>query len=329
MLRTPVLLIAFNRPDHVRQVLTEVLKQNPQDLYVCQDGARENNTLNRVKCQEVRDVVNELTSAYAISNKEFRLHTLYQEKNLGCGPGPAAGISWFFEHVEMGIILEDDAVLHPDFFEYASTLLEKYKEDDTVRAIGSMNVDTQKWGDGSYYFSMMNRNLCAWSTWRRAWQAFDLRLMDVSDNGKVVWTSNPPENVTFGTLYIVGLAHQSTFIRKSLFEQYGYYDESFRYNADTEFWYRAIVEHNATTQKIDIITTDYNLDGISETQKNNPVFIEEHRRILSKPMFQNFLPDYIDYKRNIAVANEYSWINQYKSLRWILRKIHKSLKQLK
>ena len=149
---------------------------------------------------------------------------------------------------------------------------------------------------------------------------------NVSDNGKVVWTSNPPEKVTFGTLYLIGLAHQSTFIRKSLFEQYGYYDESFRYNADTEFWYRAIVEHNATTQKIDIITTDYNLDGISETQKNNPVFIEEHRRILSKPMFQNFLPDYIDYKRNIAVANEYSWINQYKSLRWILRKIHNFFK---
>lgn len=180
MLRTPILFITFNRPDHVRQVLTEILKQNPQDLYVCQDGARKNNTLDRVKCQKVRDVVNKLTSAYAISNKEFRLHTLYQEKNLGCGPGPVAGISWFFEHVEMGIILEDDAVPHPDFFEYASTLLEKYKEDDTVRAIGSMNVDMQKWGDGSYYFSMMNRNLCAWATWRRAWQAFDLRLMDIS-----------------------------------------------------------------------------------------------------------------------------------------------------
>lgn len=180
MYTTPILLIAFNRPDHVRKVLAEILKQNPQELYICQDGARANNNLDRIKCQEVRDIINELTSLYTTSNKDFRLHALYQEKNLGCGPGPAAGISWFFEHVEMGIILEDDAVPHPDFFEYASALLEKYKNDDSVRAIGSMNVDTQKWGDGSYYFSMMNRNLCAWATWRRAWQTFDLRLMDVS-----------------------------------------------------------------------------------------------------------------------------------------------------
>lgn len=180
MLNTPILLITFNRPNHVRQVLTEILKQEPQELYICQDGAREGNDMDRIKCQEVRDVINELTSAYAIGHREFTLHTLYHEKNLGCGPGPAAGIGWFFEHVEMGIILEDDAVPHPDFFEYAATLLEKYKDDESIRAIGSMNVDTHKWGDGSYYFSMMNRNLCAWATWRRAWKDFDLYLREVS-----------------------------------------------------------------------------------------------------------------------------------------------------
>lgn len=174
MFTTPVLLITFNRPDYVRQVLTEIRKQQPAQLFVCQDGAREGNLLDAERIQEVRNVINELVDWPCI------LHTLYQEKNLGCGPGPAAGISWFFEHVEYGIILEDDAVPHPDFFEYAATLLDKYKDDDTIRAIGSMNVDTQKWGAGSYYFSMMNRNLCAWGTWRRAWQAFDLRLLDIS-----------------------------------------------------------------------------------------------------------------------------------------------------
>ena len=138
MLNTPILLITFNRPDHVRQVLIEIRKQQPAQLFVCQDGAREGNENDRVKCQEVHDVITELV------DWPCELHTLYQEKNLGCGPGPAAGITWFFEHVEMGIILEDDAVPHPDFFEYASILLEKYKDDESVRAKGSMNEDTQK-----------------------------------------------------------------------------------------------------------------------------------------------------------------------------------------
>lgn len=149
---------------------------------------------------------------------------------------------------------------------------------------------------------------------------------NVSDNGKVVWTSNPPEKVTFGTLYTVGLAHQSTFIRKILFEQYGYYDESYRYNADIEFWYRTIVDNGASTQKIDIITTDYNLDGVSEKKKNDPVFIGEHKRILAKPIYQNILPDYKRYKSIIPIAQEYQWINKYTFLRRILRYIHKLLK---
>ena len=73
MFTTSILLITFNRPDHVRQVLTEILKQEPQELFICQDGARDGNDLDRINCQEVRDVVNELTSAFAISHKDFTL----------------------------------------------------------------------------------------------------------------------------------------------------------------------------------------------------------------------------------------------------------------
>ena len=178
--KTPILLIAFNRPDHTRRVLTEILKQEPQDLYVCQDGAREGNDNDRIKCQEVRDVINELTSAYSVGNKHFTLHTLYQPHNLGCGPGPQAGLTWFFEQVDMGLIFEDDAVPHPDFFEYAETLLEKYKDDESVRAIGSMKLFDEQFGGGSYYFSMMNRTLCAWATWRRAWMYFDYEMKSYS-----------------------------------------------------------------------------------------------------------------------------------------------------
>ena len=141
MFTTPILLITFNRPDHVRQVLIEIRKQQPAQLFVCQDGAREGNVLDFERMQQVRDVINELV------DWPCELHTLYQDKNLGCGPGPATGISWFFSQVEMGIVLEDDAVPHPDFFEYAVTLLEKYKDDESVRAIGSMKLYDETFGE--------------------------------------------------------------------------------------------------------------------------------------------------------------------------------------
>lgn len=174
MLDTPVLLITFNRPEHAQKVLDAVRLAEPADLYVFQDGARAGNAGDAVRCSAVREVISHSVTW------PCRFHTFYSDKNLGCGPGPAAALSWFFGHVEEGIILEDDAVPHPDFFRYAEELLVRYKDYPDIRAIGSMNVDTQKWGDGSYYFSMMNRNLCAWATWKRAWLDFDFNLAQVS-----------------------------------------------------------------------------------------------------------------------------------------------------
>lgn len=173
MIKTPILLITFNRPDHVRRVLTEIRKQQPTQLYVCQDGAREGNENDRIKVQEVRDVVKELV------DWPCELHTLYQEKNLGCGPGPQAGITWFFENVEQGIIMEDDCLPHPDFFGYCEELLNRYKDNPQVQFISS-TLYHDKWKcDASYGFShyMVTG---AWAAWRSTWQGFDLDLLDLN-----------------------------------------------------------------------------------------------------------------------------------------------------
>lgn len=175
-MNTPILLITFNRPDHVRRVLTEIRKQKPMELYVCQDGAREGNENDKKKVQEVRDVVKELV------DWPCNLHTLYQEKNLGCGPGPAAGITWFFENVEQGIVMEDDCLPHPDFFGYCEELLERYKDNPQVQFINATLYHDRWHCDASYSFShyMVTG---AWAAWRRSWTGFDLDLHSL--NAKV------------------------------------------------------------------------------------------------------------------------------------------------
>jgi len=171
---TPVLLITFNRPDHTRRVFDEIIKQRPKFLYLFQDGAREGNENDIVKCRNVRTLFDESI------DWNCELHTFYSDINLGCGKGPVKGITWFFEQVQQGVILEDDAVPAPDFFSYAEELLNIYKENHHIKAIGSMHIDDKKQGDFSYYFSMMNRNLCAWATWKRAWSDFDYFMDTIS-----------------------------------------------------------------------------------------------------------------------------------------------------
>ncbi len=171
-MKTPILLITFNRPDQVRRVLTEIRKQRPTEFYVCQDGAREGNENDKKKCQEVRDVIKELV------DWPCNIHTLYHNNNLGCGAGPVAGISWFFEHVESGIVMEDDCLPHPDFFGYCEALLERYKDDERVRFINATLYDDCWKCDASYGFSRYMVT-GAWAGWRRTWQGFDLDLKDL------------------------------------------------------------------------------------------------------------------------------------------------------
>ena len=168
----PILLITFNRPDHVRRVLSAIRDTRPTSLYVFQDGAREGNSVDAVKCTEVRAVVQELV------DWDCDLHTFYADRNLGCGAGPMTGIDWFFSQVQEGIVMEDDCLPHPDFFGYCEELLERYRDNAQVMYISSTLYDDRWKCEASYDFShyMITG---AWASWARAWKGFDLDLKDL------------------------------------------------------------------------------------------------------------------------------------------------------
>ena len=204
MLNTPILLITFNRPDHTRQTLQRILEARPRDLYIFQDGARKGNANDALKCQQVRDVINELVAEYKAkhSSSLLTLHSYFSEANLGCGAGPMTGISWFFDNVEQGIVMEDDCLAHPDFFPYCEELLNKFKKQETrsekqetgtekqerVAFINSTLYD-ERWSralneerltmNDSYGFSRYMVT-GAWASYREVWQGFDLDLKDMS-----------------------------------------------------------------------------------------------------------------------------------------------------
>ena len=171
-MHTPILLITFNRPDHLRRVLFVIRGQQPQELFVFQDGAREGNAKDMELCADVRDVVKELV------DWDCNLHTYYSDRNLGCGAGPMTGIDWFFSQVEEGIVMEDDCLPHPDFFGYCEELLERYRNDEKVRFINTTLYDDRWKCDASYDFShyMVTG---AWAGWKRTWKGFDLDLKEL------------------------------------------------------------------------------------------------------------------------------------------------------
>ena len=71
--------------------------------------------------------------------------------------------------------------------------------------------------------------------------------------------------------------HQATFARKSVFEQYGYFDESYRLIADTVFFFKALGLGNATFKYVDVHIAYFTPGGASDTQKD--LQRKEHERM--------------------------------------------------
>ncbi|MDO9184215.1 MAG: hypothetical protein Q7U04_17505 [Bacteriovorax sp.] len=166
---TPILFLIFNRPDTTQLVFNEIRKQKPKYLFVAADGPRSHKPGEAEKCEDTRAIIQQI-------DWDCEVKTLFREENLGCGRAVSSSITWFFDNVEEGIILEDDCLPNDSFFKFTSDLLRKYKDDERVFAISGDNFIGQLMPNNeSYYFSIYN-HVWGWASWKRAWKHYDLGM---------------------------------------------------------------------------------------------------------------------------------------------------------
>lgn len=167
----PLLLIAFNRPDLFRQLIERLRETKPQRIYVALDGPRVGHPTDAQRVQESRDLIRTIDWTSDVQ-------TLMQDTNLGCGLGVSTAVTWFFDHEERGIILEDDVLPRASFFEFCGELLDRYEKDERVLAISGCNfVPPEHQSDPrqAYRFSRVP-HIWGWATWRRSWQLHSLDM---------------------------------------------------------------------------------------------------------------------------------------------------------
>jgi glycosyltransferase involved in cell wall biosynthesis len=82
---------------------------------------------------------------------------------------------------------------------------------------------------------------------------FDINVEEHGD----FYVKKCPEVMNFTYLYHDTLPHQSTFIRKILFEKIGYYDENIKIVSDWKFFILALIKHNATYKHIDAVFSTF------------------------------------------------------------------------
>jgi hypothetical protein len=169
IVRSPILLLNFNRPELTARVFEKIRSVQPPRLYLAVDGPRKGNSSDTQKCKDVKLVLENI-------DWDCEVKTLFRDENLGCKKGVSSAIDWFFENENEGIILEDDCLPAESFFYFCDEMLDRYREDERISLITGTNLQNGIIrGEGSYYFSQYS-NIWGWASWKRTWANYDSGL---------------------------------------------------------------------------------------------------------------------------------------------------------
>lgn len=117
----------------------------------------------------------------------------------------------------------------------------------------------------------------------------------------------PSKNINLTYFLHSFLPHPSSFIKKTLFQKIGFYNEKFKIISDWEFFLRAIVVNKASYLHIDEVISDFDNSGISSNSENEHL-IHKEKQIVYEELFPNLknemkLIEFASSRRMLQIQN--------------------------
>jgi glycosyltransferase involved in cell wall biosynthesis len=131
-------------------------------------------------------------------------------------------------------------------------------------------------------------------------------------NREKSWTGHYPAKLSFQYFVDSSLPHPATFIKRTLFDKVGFYNESMKIIADWKFFLDAICRYNASYKHIDKTISVYDHNGLSSKAENLEGMQKEKRTVLEEE-YAVFLNDINELKQLRAFRNS-PLISKYASV---------------
>ena len=119
------------------------------------------------------------------------------------------------------------------------------------------------------------------------------------DGRKLIDMSFAGREITMLDMYTGTLNHDPAYIRRDLFDKYGYYDESLKIVSDWKWYLQAIILGGEKPQYVNVDVTLFDMTGISEDAKSKAVIREERSKVLEALVPSAYLHDYQRYADDI------------------------------
>lgn len=176
MVETPVLYIAYCRPEYARQSFDAIKRAKPKKLYFYSNIAREGRPDEKKRNDEVRAMAKEV-------DWNCELKTFFREDYVDIFPSLWSAIDWVFQNEEQAIVLEEDAVATNGFFEYCEDMLKRYKNEKDVWLISGNNFTPQYSPKGLDVFFSRYAGIWGWAGWRDRWERMDRKMKGYPTEG--------------------------------------------------------------------------------------------------------------------------------------------------
>jgi len=172
----PVVLFAYNRPDHLDKTITHLSKNFGADsvsLTIYLDGPKKTGA----KEIAIIDRVHQVAHSWSKSRLFKSINVISRERNYGLANSIVDGVSNALLMSDKVIVLEDDLVTSPYFLQYMRSGLETYKDNPLVASIHGYAYPLENNTHETYF--LRGAGSWGWGTWRRAWRTFQ-------KNGKIL-----------------------------------------------------------------------------------------------------------------------------------------------
>jgi glycosyltransferase involved in cell wall biosynthesis len=102
-------------------------------------------------------------------------------------------------------------------------------------------------------------------------------ILKTKDNKETLMKS--PDSVSIRRMLVDTIWHPVSFIKRTLFENYGPYNLQFKIVADYEFFVRTIIKEEVTTFHIPKVIAVFDDSGISSNMNNRDALIKERNQV--------------------------------------------------
>lgn len=170
MRRTPLLVLAYNRPDKMRRLIDNLRTIRPSTLLLAVDGPKPGNDADAQKVRAVQELVSTIDWTDDVA-------TRFRPVNVGLRASVADAVSWAVSEFGETMVIEDDALPGPDFLAYSLAMLDRYRDDDHVAHISGYNLVPPRMlrSETGSRLTIYPESF-AWATWERAWKTYDPTL---------------------------------------------------------------------------------------------------------------------------------------------------------